>query len=285
MNKKLEKNLPEQEIPPEQETNNPANLIRLAVAGNADLDKLSKLLDIQERWESTQAKKIYAQAFARAQANITAVVKTRLNVQTRSNYADLGDIIMATKSVYTQEGFSVIFYEGIPMLVDNVRICVNILHEAGHKESYYYDVPLDGTGIKGSTFMTKIHAKASSTSYGCRYLMCMIWNIPTQDNDGNSADNIQMPRTKIVPVTLTPTKPTPENPPKKQLIPVNEKSAFETMLGSFAQAKKVLGEEMYYEFLGGAGFEHANEITRISDGEHILALMRKEAVRLKSGTK
>ncbi|WP_230682076.1 hypothetical protein, partial [Streptococcus pneumoniae] len=33
--------------------------------------------------------------------------------------------------------------------------------------------------------MTKILAKASSTAYGRRYLMCMIWNIPTQDNDGN----------------------------------------------------------------------------------------------------
>ena len=35
--------------------------------------------------------------------------------------------------------------------------------------------------------MTGIHGKSSSTSYGRRYLMCMIWNIPTQDNDGNGA--------------------------------------------------------------------------------------------------
>lgn len=88
-----------------------------------------------------------------------------------------------------------------------------------------------------------------------------------------SKEPIKMPQEKTTPA------------PKKQSIPVNEKSAFETMLGSFAQAKKVLGEEMYYEFLGGAGFEHANEITSISDGEHILALMRKEAVQLKSGAK
>jgi predicted nucleotidyltransferase len=31
--------------------------------------------------------------------------------------------------------------------------------------------------------MTKIHAKASSTSYARRYLMCMIWNIATHDDD------------------------------------------------------------------------------------------------------
>jgi len=62
-----------------------------------------------------------------------------------------------------------------------------VLHKAGHKETYHYDIPLDGVGIQGNPNMTKIHAKASSTSYGRRYLMCMIWNIPTQDDDGNGA--------------------------------------------------------------------------------------------------
>src|SRR3990167_4563778 len=63
----------------------------------------------------------------------------------------------------------------------------DILHKAGHKETYHYDVPLDGVGLKGNANMTKIHGKSSSVSYGRRYLMCMIWNIPTQDdNDGNN---------------------------------------------------------------------------------------------------
>ncbi len=48
-------------------------------------------------------------------------------------------------------------------------------------------MPLDGVGIKGNANMTKIHGKSSSTSYARRYLMCMIWNIPTQDDDGNAA--------------------------------------------------------------------------------------------------
>jgi len=42
-------------------------------------------------------------------------------------------------------------------------------------------------GIKGTQMMTKIHGKSSSASYGQRKLMCMIWNIPTKDDDGNAA--------------------------------------------------------------------------------------------------
>jgi hypothetical protein len=69
-------------------------------------------------------------------------------------------------------------------------VCADILHSAGHKETYHYDVPLDGKGIQGNANMTKIHGKSSSVSYGRRYLMCMIWNIPTQDDDGNSAGKV-----------------------------------------------------------------------------------------------
>ncbi len=167
--------------------NSPADMIRMAVAGKADLEKLEKLLALQERFEANEARKVFASAFAVAQANIATVIKTKLNLQTHSKYADLGDIIESAKPIYTKEGFSVIFYEGETAVAENIRICADVLHTAGHKETYHYDVPLDGVGLKGNANMTRIHAKSSSTSYGQRYLMCMIWNIPRKDDDGNAA--------------------------------------------------------------------------------------------------
>jgi hypothetical protein len=169
------------------EGNSPADIIRMAVSGGADLDKLEKLLNLQERYEANEARKIFASSFATAQANIASVLKTKDNAQTHSKYADLSDIIKSAQPVYTKEGFSVIFYEGVTIAPECIRICADVLHKAGHKETYFYDVPLDGTGLRGNANMTKIHGKSSSTSYGRRYLMCMIWNIPTQDDDGNNA--------------------------------------------------------------------------------------------------
>jgi len=50
---------------------------------------------------------------------------------------------------------------------------------------------LDGVGIKGNANMTAIHGKASSAMYGRRYLLCLIFNIPTGDDvDGNA--NIEL---------------------------------------------------------------------------------------------
>lgn len=165
----------------------PEEIIRGAINAGSNLAELEKLLTLKERWDANEARKKFALSFASAQQDIASVVKRKMNPQTHSKYADLGDVIESAKPVYTEEGFSVIFYEGDTPLVEHIRIYADVLHSSGHKETYHYDVPLDGMGIKGNANMTKIHAKASSTSYGRRYLMCMIWNIPTQDDDGNKA--------------------------------------------------------------------------------------------------
>ena len=164
----------------------PAEMIRQAVAGGADLTKLEKLLELQERWDANNARKEFAKFFSMAQSDIEAVIKTKENTQTHSKYAELGDVIETAKPAYTRYGFSVIFYEGDCPKENHIRIFADVLHGSGHKETYHYDVPLDGKGLRGNDNMTAIHGKASSVSYGRRYLMCMIWNIPTADNDGNT---------------------------------------------------------------------------------------------------
>jgi len=169
------------------EQQSPNEMIRLAIENNADLDKLEKLLELAERYDASQAKKVYASDFAVVQANIEAVLKTKKNKQTNSNYAGLESVIEVAKPVYTEQGFSVIYYEGKADKEENIRVCADVLHRDGHQKTYHLDVPLDGEGIKGTVNKTKIHAKASSVTYCRRILLCMIWNIPTQDDDGNSA--------------------------------------------------------------------------------------------------
>ena len=164
----------------------PAEMMQSALANGIDLEKLSKLLELQERWEATQASKAYSKDFAMAQSEIQPVAKKNLNPQTHSKYADLSGVNEIAQPVYTKYGFSVIFYEGETPKPDHIRLYADVKHCLGHKETYYYDAPIETTGIKGNAMMTRQHGKASSVSYARRYLMCMIWNISTKDNDGNS---------------------------------------------------------------------------------------------------
>lgn len=163
-----------------------AELINTAFLNKIDLVVAEKMLELRAKDDAFKAKKAFARAFSSAQANIGAVIKTKTNNQTHSKYADLGDVIESAAPIYTKEGFSMIFYEGDCPKENHVRIYVDILHCAGHVETKHYDVPMDGKGLRGNDNMTSIHGKASSVSYGRRYLMCMIWNIPTSDNDGNT---------------------------------------------------------------------------------------------------
>ena len=166
----------------------PADMITLAIEKGADLEKLEKLLALKERWEQGEARKVFNASLVEVHHEMPVVGKTLKNNQTSSKYASLDMIILKTKAVYTAYGFSITFYEGETSKEAHIRICADVVHSAGHKETYHYDVPMDGKGIKGNVNMTPIHAKASSTSYAQRYLMCLIWNIPMgNDDDANSA--------------------------------------------------------------------------------------------------
>ncbi len=153
-----------------------------------DVEGFGKMLEFQERHEANQARKVFASDFAVVQSKIEAVVKAKYNPQTKSKYAGIDDVIGMAKPVYTEQGFSIIYYEGKAEKAEDVRVYADVLHKSGHKETYHLDVPLGGVGIKGVVNMTAIHAKATSFTYGRRYLLCNIWNIPTQDDDGNAPD-------------------------------------------------------------------------------------------------
>lgn len=161
-------------------------VMQMAASGiTLDTDMVKAMQDIVRQQKADDAKAVYASDFADAQSGIASAIKTAYNPQTKSNYADLGCVIESSRPVYTKCGFSVAFSEGVAKDEGNVRVCAAVSHRDGHEKTYFLDVPLGGKGIAGKVNMIDIHAKATSLTYGRRYLLCMIWNIPTSDNDGN----------------------------------------------------------------------------------------------------
>ena len=245
----------------------PNEMIKLAIEGNADLEKLEKLLDLQERYEGNEARKVFSSDFSVVQANIAVVTKTKSNPQTSSKYAGLDDVLEMSKPVYTKQGFSIIFYEGKTDVAENVRVCADVLHKAGHKETYHLDVPLGGVGIKGVVNMTKIHAKATSITYGRRYLLCMIWNIPTQDDDGAGAG-----------------KGTPDIP---ELTKVNKECLIkihETLQKTLAKGEMVDMDKVAGIFLGRKGYYPSDPARTGVAASWLISLKRKDGWVIK-GTK
>lgn len=162
---------------------------QLALNPEVSVDKLEKMLDMQERILDRQAKQDFVAAMVKVQQDIPAIKKGKQNKQTNSSYADLDFINSIIKPIYTREGFSLTFGTDGAVIPETVRIVCDVLHAGGHSKTYTYDAPIDDKGIKGSVNKTATHARASATTYAQRYLVKMIFNITLtdEDDDGNKA--------------------------------------------------------------------------------------------------
>lgn len=165
---------------------------RLATNPDADVEKIQRIMDMQEQVLNRSARQEFNSAMTKVQNKIELVISKEKNLQTHSTYADLKAVLISAKPIYTAEGFSLMFYEGETAKENHKRVCVDIMHEAGHTEQRYGDFAIQTTGIAGKAMMTQIHGEGSAYSYGRRYLTCMIFNIPTgDDDDGNSAGSVE----------------------------------------------------------------------------------------------
>jgi hypothetical protein len=158
---------------------------RLASDPTIDIDRLMRAYELRERAEERRSKLAFEQAFASAQAEIEPVAKRAKNDQTHSNYAKLEAINEAVMPIVTRHGFSVSFDTADCPIEGHYRITAAVSRD-GHTRAYRVDIPIDGAGMRGNANKTATHAFGSTISYGRRYLICLIWNISTfDDNDGN----------------------------------------------------------------------------------------------------
>lgn len=163
-------------------------IARAASDPTVDVEKMERLFAMHERMEARQAEVAFNDAMNRVQAHMGRVGTDKTNTQTRSNYATYGKLDRALRPLYTAEGFSLSYGTG-ESEADVVRVTCDVSHRDGHTRHYHIDMPADGKGAKGGDVMTKTHATGSATQYGMRYLLKMIFNVATadEDDDGNGA--------------------------------------------------------------------------------------------------
>lgn len=178
-----------QELTNQVVVNNATSMLQavgsLAVNPDVDVDKVERLMQIQEKLQAKENEDSFNRVMAEVQSKIGTVLKNKLNKQTNSNYADLQAIVTTVKPIYTSAGMALSF-NTIPTEDQSfVRVVCYVTAE-GHTRTYEYDSPITDKGIAGKVMMTTQHARGSAISYGRRYLVCLIFNIATDDDDGNS---------------------------------------------------------------------------------------------------
>lgn len=208
-------------------------IARAAADPDCDVEKMERLMAMQERMIDRDAKAAFNGAFAAMQAEVKAAVRDARNSQTNSDYATLEAVDKAVRGAKERHGFGTMFYpaEGAPDGHDRIR-CI-LVHKDGYEREFVADVPTDAAGIKGQVDKTATHAFGSTMTYGRRYMLMLVFDVPVSDDDGNAAS-------ADVPLTIAEAIAMAEEPPHLAAIRDRAASDKDVSKGQFLAVQRAI---------------------------------------------
>lgn len=188
------------ELQKETVDTNPSALLQLAVQQNLDIEKLEKLMQLQERWQANISRKDFLNSISKFQSECPAIEKTKKVAfgNTKYSYAPLGEIAATIKKAMADNGLSHRWEIGED--ADNIVVTCIISHINGHSEKTTMRGAKDGSGNKNA-----IQSSGSTVSYLQRYSLIGALGISTADEDVDGKDE-----------TTTPVMPKQKDPPNPQ---------------------------------------------------------------------
>lgn len=185
---------------------------RAARDPSVDIDKMERLIAMQERIEAKQAKASFTAAklaLRPALPEITMrghiVIRDKIDpnkIIQDTPFARFEDIHSAIVPVLTEHGFDLSFKNGLSP-DGKVRVTTVLDHKDGHSEETYFDLPHDSSGSKNA-----VQAVGSSTSYAKRYGVLSLLNIKVVGEDDDATEGGKDPPTVRVKLDGPYTSPT-----------------------------------------------------------------------------
>lgn len=167
----------------------PTDLLRLAVSQGADLDRLERLMALQERWEANEARKQFTMAMTRFKAMpLTILKRKQVGYTTKEGdfvgykHAELCDVTDVVGPAMAQHGLS--YRWDIQQTGGRINVACIVMHEAGHTERVTMDAAPDASGKKNA-----VQQIASACTYLQRYTLLAVTGMSTKgmDDDGEGA--------------------------------------------------------------------------------------------------
>jgi len=156
---------------------------RVAMSPDADIEKLERMLDMQERVLNRNAKQAFTADLAAMQEDLPRIIEHGVG-HNNAKFAKLEDINDVIRPVLHRHGFAVTFR--IKNENNLVWVYTVLSHKMGHSEETSIPLALDNSGNKNA-----VQAVGSSISYGKRYGICAMLNISTGDDvDGGLPTNV-----------------------------------------------------------------------------------------------
>ena len=159
-----------------QETNLVSVIQQVALNPEADVDKLERMLAMQERWEANEARKAFYVAMSNFQMELPPIVKKKQGHN--CHYAPLCDITAIANPYLNKHGLSYRFEQAHEN--NEIYVTCVITHIDGHSERTTMQGANDTSGGK-----SPIQAAGSTVQYLMRYTIIGALGITTADNDSD----------------------------------------------------------------------------------------------------
>lgn len=152
----------------------PMQMVQIAVERGADIDQLTKLMDLQERWEKSEAQKAYVTAMSQFREKCPIIEKSREGHNCK--YAGLAETIEQIKELLSEFNFSHSWKT--EQIEGETKVTCFLTHAMGHSESTSLTAPADTSGSKNN-----IQGIGSTISYLERYTLFAILGLASKDMD------------------------------------------------------------------------------------------------------
>lgn len=123
----------------------PMEMLHSAITRGDSIDKLERLMDLNDRWEKSQAKKAFIEAKAAFKASAPSITKDKTNLQYNSKYATIGNVVNNTNEALSKHGLDVDWQFDQS---NGIRVTCTLTHVAGHSESVSLVGTPDSSGAK-----------------------------------------------------------------------------------------------------------------------------------------
>lgn len=169
------------------QANNPMAMIAAAVAKGVDTDQLTKLMDLQERWDKSEARKAFAEAMVAFKAEDIEIAKNKdvhHGGKFMYSHATLDNVCRQIIKALQKHGIS--HNWRVDQSEGKVKVSCVLRHRMGHEETVTLEGSPDTSGAKNA-----IQAMASTVSYLQRYTLLASTGLAAgiEDTDGAIASN------------------------------------------------------------------------------------------------
>lgn len=167
-------------------TPTPLDLLQVAMDQKADIDKLTKLFELNERYEANEARKAYNAAMTEFKKHPPQIDKNkkvgfgsgdRAVAYTHATLDHICDIITAALATH-----GITHRWKVEQSPSIIRVTCVLRHESGHEEGTTLEAGADGSGSKNG-----IQAIGSTVTYLQRYTLLAATGLATKGADDDAS--------------------------------------------------------------------------------------------------